>query len=185
MANSAKTTNARTSASEDAAATGRSERKRVQIKFTGETLTEQNHKSACDINNIMARYVKTGTLDHVRKYEAVYADVLPSEYHDAMTVIADTKTMFEELPSELRSEFKNDPEVFLRFCATEEDAGSKLEWMAEAQRRKSLGLDPLADDGARSGETQTDRSGSAGREPAPREAATRTDSEAADVPAEG
>ena len=148
-------------------------------------MTEQSHKAACDINNIMARYVKTGTLDHVRKYEPVYADVSPGEYHDAMNVIADTKTMFEELPSQLRRQFQNDPEEFLRFCATEEGAGEKLAAMAEAQRRASLGIDQANNDGAGTEGAKNVQSGSGRRERPPGEAETRADSEAADVPAEG
>lgn len=50
------------------------ERERVQIRIEGESKTHQAHKDSCDVNNIIARYERTGELPPNRK-RGVYADV--------------------------------------------------------------------------------------------------------------
>ena len=141
---------AKTSASENAAATGRSEsyplgmardRRRVSIVFPSETKTEQHHKAACDINNIMARYTKTGVLEHVRRFEPVYADVSADDYHESMNKVAAAKTLFEELPSAVRRHFGDDVSQFLHYCDATDNAAQGLQDIAEEYRRQSLGLD--------------------------------------------
>ena len=46
--------------------------KRFPTVIQGKSLTEQHHAKACDINSIMAKYVKTGVLDHITRYEPTY-----------------------------------------------------------------------------------------------------------------
>ena len=120
-------------------------RRRVRTAVAAKGLTEQTHKAACDINNIMARYVKTGTLEHTRVYEGQYADVSPHDYHESMCKIAEAKSMFEDLPARMRAHFKNDPREFLEFCTTREDAPGELQAIAEEYRKQALGLS-TADD---------------------------------------
>ena len=78
-------------------------------------MAKQSFKDECDINKIMAKFQKTGVLNHYAKHAPSYQDIPALEYADALNIIATADTMFEELPSELRKEFKNDPEVFLEF----------------------------------------------------------------------
>lgn len=151
---SKQTSTAKASASAPAAATGRSvsdfggPRRRVVMTFPAETLTEQHHKAACDINNIMARYTKTGVLDHVRRFEPVYSDLMPDEYHESMNKVAEAKSMFEELPSAVRRHFGDDVSQFLEFCADTPNAAGELQGIAEEYRRHSLGLDQAASEEA-------------------------------------
>ena len=127
------------------AATGRTdfggERRRVQVSFPEETKTEQSHKAACDVNNIMARYTATGVMDHIRAFEPVYADVTTEDYQSAMNVVANAQTMFEELPSTIRRHFGDDVSQFLRFCAESPDPGGQLQGLAEEYRKRALGND--------------------------------------------
>ena len=46
------------------------------ITFTQPTLAQQHSKDEVDINLIMARYIKTGVLDHVAKYQPQYSENL-------------------------------------------------------------------------------------------------------------
>jgi phage internal scaffolding protein len=105
-----------------------------------EGMTEQSHKAECDINNIMARYTKTGTLDHVRRYEGQYLDLPPDDFQEAQQKVADAKSMFEELPSQLRSHFGNDTMKFLDFCVSTRDPAGVLEDIAENYRKQALGI---------------------------------------------
>lgn len=83
--------------------------------FEGPTMTKQSFKDACDINQIMLRYQKTGIVDHVNKYEGQYADLDGATYTDYMNKVANALSMFEELPSKARTYFNHDPAQFLNY----------------------------------------------------------------------
>ena len=144
---SEKMSKAKTSVSEDAAAGGTRvssvsiPRRRVSVRFPAETLTEQSHKAACDVNNIMARYTLTGVMEHVRRFEPVYADVSAADYKASMDAISAAKTLFEELPSRVRRHFGDDVTQFLAYCDETPDAASGLQAIAEEYRKQALGLD--------------------------------------------
>lgn len=79
------------------------------------SMTKQSHKKECDINNIMAKYQKTGLCDHIARYEPNYQDVPSIDYKDAMDKIIEIDTIFGELPSTVRKQFENDPYQFVQF----------------------------------------------------------------------
>lgn len=116
-------------------------RRRVTFETKGPSLTEQHHKAHVDVNNIMARYVKTGTLDHVRRYEGQYSDLSPDDYHTSLNKVTAAQSMFEELPSQLRNHFENRVDRFLDFCLTHDAPSQELARIAEEHRRAALGLD--------------------------------------------
>lgn len=87
----------------------------VQKHFTGPGRTRQAHKDECDINRIMARYQQTGVIDFVNKHQAQYGDATGRDFQEAMQLIAESKTLFQDLPSSVRDRFKNDPALFLDF----------------------------------------------------------------------
>lgn len=92
-----------------------SPKKRVQVQFEGKGRTKQSFKDECDINNIIARFLRTGVMDFTQKNEPRYSDVTGIEFDQAMRVVAHARTMFEELPAKIRAEFENDPAAFLDF----------------------------------------------------------------------
>jgi len=77
--------------------------------------TEQCHKDACDINKIIARHARAGTLSHLEQYGKQYGDLAGFDFFDAQKQMAKAKTIFHELPSELRREFGNDPTRFFEY----------------------------------------------------------------------
>ena len=109
-------------------------------------MTEQSHKAACDVNNIMARYTRTGVMEHIRQFEPVYSEVMPDDYHTSMNVVGEAKSMFEELPSTLRRHFGDDVSAFLDFCATSPDASGELQGLAEEYRKQALGISDTVGD---------------------------------------
>lgn len=117
-------------------------RRRVVTPVGNDGMTEQSHKAACDINNIMARYTRTGVMEHVREFEPVYSEQTPDDYHTSMNVVADAKTMFEELPSKMRRHFGDDVSAFLEFCATAKEPAAELQDLAEEYRKQALGIPP-------------------------------------------
>ena len=85
------------------------------IKFTQPSLTQQHSKDQVDINNIMKRYIKTGVLDHVAKYQPQYRDNNATDYQESMNIVIKADEMFSELPAQARKHFDNDPAAFLDF----------------------------------------------------------------------
>ena len=90
-------------------------RPRVYCPMTKPSMTKTSFQDECNINKIMAKFQRTGAIDHYAKYAPTYGNALHTDLHDALNVVADANSMFEELPSGLRKKFHNDPEEFLEF----------------------------------------------------------------------
>jgi len=90
-------------------------RTRSGITFAAQGRTKQQFADECDINNIMSRYLKTGIIDHVRDGAPQFLDASPVEFQEAMQIVAQAETLFEELPSSIRNRFDNDPAQLLEF----------------------------------------------------------------------
>jgi len=90
----------------------------VSLSITFPTLgrTKQQFKDECDVNLLMARYLKTGILDGSDPSKARYMDVsAPFSFHEAMNFVADAQGQFYNLPSNIRARFSNDPGELLSF----------------------------------------------------------------------
>ncbi len=94
---------------------------RVRQTFAKTGKTEQSHRKACDINSIMARFQKTGAVDHLVKYPPRYTDVTGADFTAAQVLVAQRKSVFEELPSQIRAYFENDAANYLNFVADPEN----------------------------------------------------------------
>lgn len=100
---------------------------RVQTVPKGKTKTKQSMATDCDINNIMKKFQKTGTLDHVAKHGGTYEYATALTYQEAIHVKRDAEEMFNDLPSSLRTKFKGNPAIFLDFVQNDDN----LEEMGE------------------------------------------------------
>lgn len=86
----------------------------------------QEFKEECDINNIMAKFQRTGALEWAQKYDPAYLDVAGFSFQAAQDTILMAQTMFDDLPSTVRDRFGNDPAAFLDFM---HDASNRDEMM--------------------------------------------------------
>ncbi len=96
--------------------------------------TKQCHKDECDINKIMARFEKTGTISHMAKYEVVYADFSDYDFHAHITKLAQGREVFDDLPGELRKEFAHSPQAFFEYVndpANADELREKLTGLAK------------------------------------------------------
>lgn len=104
------------------------ERKRPKVMFErvnekGEIVpdmgrTKQADKAACDINNILARFEKTGQLPQMISRDARYGDFSDvATYDQAMMVVAHAQEQFDALDAVVRKRFGNDPAQMLEFCS--------------------------------------------------------------------
>lgn len=110
-------------------------RQRYAKSFKKKSLTVQSDKARCDVNNIMAKFRKTGLIDHIREHEGRYEDVSSAfDFQEAMNIVATAQQSFDQLPSEIRKRFDNNPAEFLDFVA-KPDSGLELVKMGLAKAR--------------------------------------------------
>lgn len=114
---------------------------RVQTPVGGPSMTKQSFKDECNINKIMEKFQKTGAMNHYAKHAPSYGDATPCELHDAQNIIANANTMFEELPSNIRKKFENDPAKFLEFVQDEKNHDEMVELGLKESNLPSLSAD--------------------------------------------
>lgn len=95
------------------------------LTFQDESLTEQQFSFETDINNIVAGIVAK---EYNVKPPQYGLTITPNQFDDALNIIANARSQFEELPSNLRTKFNNDPKELLSFCQDENnyEEGVKL-----------------------------------------------------------
>lgn len=92
-------------------------RKRVAIVFPADGLTVQDGESH-DIRNIYKRAMRKDGIvaGVVVREDGKYMNLADApSYIEALNIVARAKTMFDDLPSELRDRFNNDPTKLLKF----------------------------------------------------------------------
>jgi len=77
--------------------------------------TKQSFKDECNINAIVKKYRRTGQMPGVRE-NGIYSDNSSMDLFDAQLIVAKSNTMFNELPSEVRNKFGNNPVKFLEYA---------------------------------------------------------------------
>lgn len=115
--------------------------KRVQQKgelvnpHTGEvtyppSMTKQEFKAECDINNIIKAYSTTGMLKHVSANAAMgsYEDLPDSlDFQESLAQVELARQAFMTLPSKLRDRFQQDPVQFLEYMNDPANLGEMAE----------------------------------------------------------
>lgn len=96
---------------------------RPQRSANGEVaLTKQSERDKCDVNKIMAKWQRTGVLEHLNPRTPLYGDFTNAQ--DLQTAI-DRVRMAEErflaLPAEIRKRVNNNPVEFVEFVTNPEN----------------------------------------------------------------
>ena len=88
------------------------------FQTTGESMTQQQFKAECDVNDILAKYKRTGMLSHIQKHQGNFGDFSSVEdYQTSLGKLMQAQQSFESLPSELRAKFENDPAQLISFLS--------------------------------------------------------------------
>ncbi len=86
--------------------------------------TKQAFKDSCDINKILKKAQLAGGLSHALKYpEAVYGEFTGIDLLSAFGQIKRANAIFDDLPSEVRREFKGDALAFAGFASNPANIG--------------------------------------------------------------
>lgn len=79
-------------------------------------LTKQSFKDECNINNIMAKWMRDGTIDHMAKNPPTYGDFSTvDEYQTAQNKVLMAQASFDAMPAKIRDRMDNDPATFMAF----------------------------------------------------------------------
>lgn len=98
-------------------------REDCSIDCSEPVLTDQSYKNACDINVIMANYVKTGMLPQTNSAEPRYVDnTLVPSLEVAHNIVKQAQEAFETLPPYIRKLIDNDPSKLESFIADPENS---------------------------------------------------------------
>ncbi len=113
--------------------------------------TKQSFKDETDINRILQRAQKTGTISHLAKHEAQYGDFEDFDFFEQTLQITRGNQIFADLPSELRDEFHQSPQEFFKYVNDQENKAApsrNLPELAEPGRQNmdvSGRTEPAAD----------------------------------------
>lgn len=96
--------------------------KRVRVTLdTGPGKTEQSHKKDTDMNYILRGYQKTGLIRHAKEHAGKYDDIAVQDFQEAIFIVTNAQRQFDELPSNIRKRFGNNPAEFLEFVQNPEN----------------------------------------------------------------
>lgn len=79
--------------------------------------TKQEFKAESDINTIMAQYMRTGEMPHINEVAPQFLDVTDMDFQVHMNYIREAQELFDDLPSQIRNRFQNDPGAFIDFTS--------------------------------------------------------------------
>lgn len=102
-------------------------RNRVVLVCPEKGRTKQSHKAECDINNILAKFARTGVLEFVNERQGQYGDVTGIDFQNAQNLVAEATETFAQLPSKVRNEFDNDPAAYLDFVSDPNNTDRMIE----------------------------------------------------------
>lgn len=116
-----------------------SARSRVTTRVGKLSKTKQAMKDQCNINLIMERHRQTGIIDHVNAKTPTYGDFSQAgTLHDAVELVNASREHFMSLPARVRALCDNNPEIFLRALADED----QTELLADAGLEMPDGWEP-------------------------------------------
>ncbi len=110
--------------------------------------TKQSFKDETDIQKIMARADRAGTISHLEKFEGVYADYSDFDFFEQTQKLTRGREIFDELPAELRQEFGQSPAKFFAYVNDPANLGElqkKLPALAKPGKQLPATSPPSAD----------------------------------------
>lgn len=101
----------------------------VKKIFNLPSRTKQEFKSDCDVNEIIRRFTKHGTLPNTPATPPRFVDAanLP-DLQGAMAIMIEAEKSFMALPAQVRKEFDNSPMAFVEYATKPENLDKLREW---------------------------------------------------------
>lgn len=92
-------------------------RKRVITAFQDDGMTQQHFKDECDINNLIAKYIRGDDMSRYQRTAQYLGEDFPTSMSltDAENIIRKADNAFYALPAQDRDFFENDPNNFITY----------------------------------------------------------------------
>lgn len=123
------------------------EHDRVPLDASKDGRTRQEFAAECDINVLLARYEKSGALNHYNAAEPKYFDVghVP-DLQEAHMIMQEAERAFMTLPAVVRREFDHEPLNFVKFLQVDpkdhEAHSAKLEFLRKHKLAAPAPVEP-------------------------------------------
>ena len=117
------------------------------VKTFGESMTKQGLEDETNINRLLSRAQRAGTLSHLQKYEPMYGEMADFDFLTAQLTLRKAQESFDALPSEIRYEFHNSPAEFFKFVNDPENKDKLAEKLPALAKpgRQHISLKPGAE----------------------------------------
>lgn len=90
---------------------------------------EQSKKEEVDINNIVKR---AGSAELIAKVNSLvnwtYDDVTGNDFKESMNALIKARDTFDNVPSDIRKQFGNDPAEFMDFVQNPDNSQQLIDW---------------------------------------------------------
>jgi hypothetical protein len=96
------------------------------VTVCGKSNVQQSDKDLTNLNKLLEPAMKKGLLRHTVKFAGQYDDIPVADYQEAQLITAKAKSMYEELPMNIRAEFDT-PAKFLEFVQNPKNANKMQE----------------------------------------------------------
>lgn len=84
----------------------------------GPSMTKQSFREHVEINNVIARYRRSGVVDHLNRNPGYFGDVSGiKSYQESLNIVIEAQEKFSSLPANLRERFGNDPASYIKFIS--------------------------------------------------------------------
>jgi len=102
-------------------------RKRVQYFDNTPSMTQQQFKNQCDVNQILKKFEKTGMISHTNNSQGTYADFSTvKNFHENLNMVLNAQSAFDSLPASIRKRFSNNPTSLLEFVSDDSNYDEAL-----------------------------------------------------------
>jgi len=97
--------------------------KRVATVNNMPTKTQRHMAAECDVNKIMAKYQKTGTIAFkAARMNGTYQNLSDQKtYMESLQTVIEARNAFDALPAQTRKRFDHDPSNLLNFLANDKN----------------------------------------------------------------
>lgn len=90
--------------------------------------TDQSQAAACDINNIMSQYERTGAISHQAAHAGQYGDFSQTnDFQTSQIQLIQAQQAFDAMPANIRKRMGNDPQTFLDFMENPDNLDESIE----------------------------------------------------------
>lgn len=116
----------------------------VRTLNTEPSMTQQQFIQDCDVNHIMDKFLKTGTITHMRREPGYYLDLVDMpDYQQSLQTVINAQNSFMELDAKVRLKFENDPQKFIDFLGDPKNEQEAIELGLRVKAQKDPILNEL------------------------------------------